>query len=385
MMSTLMLLAAIAASVVATPDCTSHIIPVKASASNRVIFAPTTDLTTAQGVTSFISSGAGALGQLAGFLPTTGTYNIAAKFCAPAPNAPAKRAHEVQLLLHGVPYNSTYWFGLPGNPDGSAQYSWVEYATAQGYPVLALDNLGAGDSQKANPVTEVQQPLQGAIVHEIAQMLRAGTLAFAPKADKVVFVGHSLASVTGNGIATKYPSDFDALILTGYSDTLAQAVLGLLLLQLEPAQLSGAAKDAALPPGYLVFGSETGKRNTYYAGDGTFSAALAHYDFAHEDTITLGQILTAFSGLERADAYTGDVLVVTGDMDALFCGDGSRALGPQSCGAGDASIPAKSRAFFPRAHFEYYLPPNTSHATTLHYSAPESIRRAHAFLEARGY
>ncbi|MGG6498500.1 UNVERIFIED_CONTAM: alpha/beta hydrolase, partial [Bacteroidetes bacterium 56_B9] len=81
--------------------------------------------------------------------------------------------------------------------------------------VLAIDNLGAGDSQKANPLTEVQQPLQTAIVHRIVQQLRAGELSFAPKASKVIFVGHSLASVIGNAIATKFPADLDALILTG--------------------------------------------------------------------------------------------------------------------------------------------------------------------------
>jgi pimeloyl-ACP methyl ester carboxylesterase len=129
----------------------------------------------------------------------------------------------------------SYWFGLPGNPDGSEQYDWVEYATKQGYPVLALDNLGAGASQKADPITEVQQPLQEAIVREIASMLRVGELSFAPKAEKVIFVGHSLGSVTGNGIVTKYPAAFDAMILTGYSNTLVQAGVGLLLTLLTPA------------------------------------------------------------------------------------------------------------------------------------------------------
>ncbi|SMR56012.1 unnamed protein product [Zymoseptoria tritici ST99CH_1A5] len=366
--------------------CSSHMISVRATANNRVVFAPTLDLTSPSGVESLLSSGAGALGQLVEFLPVSGTYQIAAKYCRPASGAPSGRSKHVQLLLHGVPYNSSYWFGLPGNPDGSENYDWVDYATKQGYPVLAIDDLGAGESQKANPITEVQQPLQEAILRKIASMLRAGTLSFAPKADKVIFIGHSLGSVTGNGIATKYPATFDAMILTGYSNTLVQAGVGLLLTLLTPAQLQNPAKFGALAPGYLAFGSSVGKRNSYYAEDGSFSAALAQWDFDHQDTITVGQIVTAFSGLQRADQFRGDVLALTGSDDAFFCGPtGTRALGPQSCGTGDESIPAKSKAFFPVANFGYYLAPNTSHATTLHYSTPDSIREAHDFLARNGY
>lgn len=217
-------------------------------------------------------------------------------------------------------------------------------------------------------------------------MLRQGELEFAPTAEKVIYVGHSLASVEGNGIATKYPTDFDAMILTGYSYTLVEAALGLLLTFLTPAQVQNPTKFGSFAPGYLAFGSSEGKRNSYYAQDGSFSAALAEYDFVHQDTITVGQIISAFSGLQKADEFTGDVLALTGAEDAFFCGPtGSRALGPQSCGTGNDSIPAKSKVFFPNANFDYYLAPNTSHATTLHYSTPDSIKRAHDFLAENGY
>lgn len=94
--------------IAAAAVCTTHTVPVTASANNQVIFAPTTDLTSPSGVLSFLGSGAGLLGQLTGILPVSGTYNIAVKYCQPArnPTAPASRASEVQVLLHGVPYNS---------------------------------------------------------------------------------------------------------------------------------------------------------------------------------------------------------------------------------------------------------------------------------------
>lgn len=279
----------------------------------------------------------------------------------------------------------SYWFGIPGNPDGSEKYSWVDYATSQGYSVITIDNLGAGASSKANPITEVQQPLQQAILHDITTKLRDGQLPFAPEVDKVIFVGHSLGSVVGNGIATKYPADFDSMIMTGYSNTLLQPVPGLLLAAAIPAQLQDPAKLGSLPPGYLAFDS-VGKVNSHYAEEGSCSPALAKYDFAHQDTVTVGQIITAFSDLQRADQYKGDVLVLTGANDAFFCGPtGTRTLGPQPCGVGADSIPAKSKSFFPNANFDYYLAPNTSHATTLHYSTPGSFKRAHDFLAANGH
>lgn len=160
--------------------------------------------------------------------------------------------------------------------------------------------------------------MQQAILHEISSKLRKGELDFAPKAEKLIFVGHSLGSVTGNGIATKFPADFDSLILTGYSSTLLQATVGLLLTVLLPAQLQNPTKFGSLAPGYLAFGSREGKRNSYYAGDGSFSAPLEEFDFGQQDTITVGQIITAFSGLQRADQFTGDVFVLTGQEDAFF-------------------------------------------------------------------
>lgn len=89
-------------------SCSSHMIPVTTSANNGIVLAPGFDLTSPSGVESFLSSGAGFLGQFAGLLPVSGTYQIAAKYCQPQsnPRAPAGRSTEVQLLLHGVPYNS---------------------------------------------------------------------------------------------------------------------------------------------------------------------------------------------------------------------------------------------------------------------------------------
>lgn len=109
--SVLTSLLAAAPGIASVASCSSHTVPVKANANNGVIFAPSLDLTSVSGVESFLSSGAGFLGQLAGFLPVSGTYQIAMKYCKPEinPTAPPGRSKEVQVLLHGVPYNSVSW------------------------------------------------------------------------------------------------------------------------------------------------------------------------------------------------------------------------------------------------------------------------------------
>lgn len=108
MRSNSVMLAALAAgpTLSAAATCTSHTIKVQTSANNRVVFAPSLDLTTFSGVESFLGSGAGVLGQLAGFIPVSGSYDIAAKYCRPAPGSPASRSKQYQLMLHGVPYDS---------------------------------------------------------------------------------------------------------------------------------------------------------------------------------------------------------------------------------------------------------------------------------------
>lgn len=371
----------------ASPQCTDFLIPVTASASNSIILDPTNQLTTLDGVTSFLSSGLGALGSLTGLIPVSGTYNISGRYCTPTATpagAPASRSKTLQVLLHGIPYNKDYWQGLHF-PDNAKRYSWVDYATAQGYPVLSVDNLGKGNSSKPDAITVCQQALETELIREVILKARTGQIPQVPRADKVVFVGHSVGSVLGNGIATRYPKAFDAAILTGYTHTLAQSVIGLLLDVIEPASIQNPSKFGSLSPAYLTFASVEGKRNTYYSAEGDFDPALPQYDISTaQDTVTLGEILTAFTGEQRAPDFHGDVFVVTGNQDALFCSLGSRAITTPDCGSGNSSLPARSKDFWPNANYDYFIPVG-GHAVTLHYSAQEQFKQSHDFLAKSGY
>ena len=53
------------------------------------------------------------------------------------------RAKTLQVLVHGITYDHTYWAGFQTIPF-SALYSWVIFANAEGYSTLAIDRLGDG-------------------------------------------------------------------------------------------------------------------------------------------------------------------------------------------------------------------------------------------------
>jgi hypothetical protein len=46
--------------------------------------------------------------------------------------------------------------------------------TQEGYPTIALDNLGSGNSSHPDPIVVVQMSLQVEIIHQIITKLRAG-------------------------------------------------------------------------------------------------------------------------------------------------------------------------------------------------------------------
>ncbi len=79
-----------------------------------------------------------------------------------------------------------------------------------------------------------------------------------------------------------------------------------------------------------------------------------------------------------ADRFYGDVLVVTGDHDFLFCGG--------SCYVNDTSYPAMVSTLYPNASsFESYLPQVTGHGLNLHYSAPVTYKEMLDWLKKYGH
>ena len=172
------------------------------------------------------------------------TYTIYGKLCFPFGASPPEAIQTVQLLTHGDTLDSTYWDIAPG-------YSYVDAAVAAGYATFSYDRIGVGRSQHPDPLQVVQAPLQVEIAHALVTSVRNSQ--FGPYSFKrVIGVGHSAGSAITQGVTTKYPQDFDAVILTGTSisgNSIATAVASS---DLTIAKDDASGKFASLPNGYLV-------------------------------------------------------------------------------------------------------------------------------------
>ncbi|GJE88554.1 alpha/beta-hydrolase [Phanerochaete sordida] len=124
--------------------------------------------------------------------PVHNSYNISGTLCVP--KDVIENTFDVQLLLHGITWDSSYWDFVPDN--STEQYSYVYAAAEAGYVTFRYDQLGAGLSEHPEDAYNVVQAFTDlAIATKIAQMLRSGDIG-GVKFDKVIGVGHSYGSIT---------------------------------------------------------------------------------------------------------------------------------------------------------------------------------------------
>ena len=116
----------------------------------------------------------------------------------------------IQVLLHGGLFNRLHW-DFPYNPE---RYSYVRYMAEAGWPCLAMDRIGNGESSRP-PSSEVSLPNSAYTVHQIVQALRTGEIG-GTAYERVVLVGHSTGSAVASIEANRY-GDVDGLLLTGWA------------------------------------------------------------------------------------------------------------------------------------------------------------------------
>lgn len=362
----------------AAPSCRNVTIPVTISATN-VQIPLTVNLAN---LTTYLSLSA----QEVVDIPVSGTYNINGRYCEPEVQI-AGRNDTLQFLNHGLAQTLHYWSGQDFvTPYHGTNYSWIAYASTQGYPTLAIDRLGNGLSDHPDPITVVQLPAQVEVAHEVIASIHGGVLD--RNFTEVVYIGHSFGSITGHILNAKYPSDVSRTILTGWSSTVDQSGLGVLLSDdAKPAAIVQPSRFGSLPAGYLEATSKNGSASLVFYGAGTSTAGeyydqgLAFVDFVVRGTQTVGEVYTlALFASTSATNYTGKVLVQTGEGDAFFCGTG---FGNGNCGVGATSIPALSQVLYPdAASYDYFVLLHTGHETVFHYTQQQSFANAHDWLAA---
>jgi hypothetical protein len=67
---------------------------------------------------------------------------------------------------------------------------------------------------------------------------------------------------------------------------------------------------------------------------------------------------------------------------ALVIGQNDEVLCESDCAEGDSNLAVMSQSYFPDSRaFEPIVTPNTGHFLNLHYSAPETYRKVHEWLD----
>ncbi|CAL5869860.1 uncharacterized protein PFLUO_LOCUS4091 [Penicillium psychrofluorescens] len=319
----------------------------------------------------------------------TGIYTIAGRYCEPA-NADPARQNTLQILVHGITYDRNYWSGMgpPGHQFNGTEYSWIDFASKEGYPTLSIDRLCNGASSKPNGLLECQIPMNAETIHGVIQAARAGKIG-GRKFSKIIYVGHSEGSFTGNELAQLHPKDVDTYVLTGFTPLLVLGAIGTILVgDFTPALLVDKTRSPpSLDPTYTIATSQTGVTGVFYFGD--FNTLAADHDYSFRGTVTLGEFVSALLGQLPAPGFTGSVFALTGQEDQIVCARlptdplvGYRG----NCGSGPSSYTAKTRNLYPNAaSFGYGLVPNTGHDMNFHYTAQQTFQMAHDYLSSQGY
>ncbi|MCJ1416719.1 hypothetical protein MMC32_003057 [Xylographa parallela] len=306
--------------------------------------------------------------------PVSGTKNVTEKFsinaqyCVPDTR---KKSKTIQILTHGLGFDKSYWdfTQVAGN------YSYVQAALEAGYSTFAYDRLGTGASTKADPYNIVQAPMELAILAELTQMLRSGTIQGCESYEKYVHVGHSFGSVLTNALVAVAPQLSDGIILTGYSNnatfqTPFVSTTGHLASENQPARFSG------LSSGYITWADKYYNQFSFLNYP-YFDPAVLEAAEASKWPLTVGELITFGVLPSSAGQYKGPVLYLASQDDYIFCGGDCAGIidGPYS----------DSRALFPAvSDFEVYIHPNVGHALNLHYNATAAYAVANRFFMKNG-
>ncbi|KZV92119.1 alpha/beta-hydrolase [Exidia glandulosa HHB12029] len=331
------------------PRCIESLIPITASATNF-------DL----------SSGSAPPNAT---IPVSGTFPIQLRLCAPTTPA-SLRSKTLQVLIPGATFNTDYW-DMSFEPE---TYNYVRFAAANGYWTLNMARLGDGGSARPDGNTIVQIPFGVAVVSEIVKLARAGSLfGTLGGIEKVVVIGHSLGAVILNGVVETVPSSIDGAVFAGFSHTFGPTNVA--VAEWGPASEIVPERFAGLPPAYLTSLNATTRAAALYGAPGTFDPAALEWDEERKDTIANGELLT-FAGAVpvAAPSFTGDVFMINGDQDGVFCSK-----------PGCANLADEAQFYAGARSVEFNVISGVGHCLNLQFGAPKVYAAIQEWLNKHGY
>jgi pimeloyl-ACP methyl ester carboxylesterase len=259
----------------------------------------------------------------------------------------------LQVVLHGATYNHHYWDAPTFN---GLSYSYAGAMAGEGYEVLAIDQLGAGESDHPDGDFFTLDEAASAL-HQVLASLRRPDNPLHRNFERIVLVGHSLGSITAV-YSEGMHGDADGLVLTG------------LALSPHPPPVAASVIEALLGAPYVTFPAALRTQIFYYvpAAD---PAVIAFDNAVLSDEVPRGEFVTGLQlssdpAALGASLITEPVLVLLGDEDATAPG----ALAP-----GEA-------AFYPAAKsITVQTLPSIGHVVNLHRDHDEGWGRIEAWIE----
>eukprot|EP00243_Klebsormidium_subtile_P002972 TRINITY_DN16087_c0_g1_i1.p1 TRINITY_DN16087_c0_g1~~TRINITY_DN16087_c0_g1_i1.p1 ORF type:complete len:412 (+),score=43.85 TRINITY_DN16087_c0_g1_i1:419-1654(+) len=240
------------------------------------------------------------------------------------------------VLLHGATYNARYWDAdaIDGHP-----YSFARHFARLCYTVIALDMLGAGQSDRPDGFS-LNTNDHVLSIHQILKSLRENDSPFRQRAFKhVVLMGHSFGAILARSALAAFPDSADLLVNTaaslGYEPTLPE--LGFLL-----------SKD---PGPYIRLPTEgpRGNMRKIFLHEATVAPAMVDYDrtalveaLPRATFIELGQLFAYRRSPESADVAKVVEMFQTDRIKIpIFhqCGDRDLFANPESCLQGPLFFP----------------------------------------------
>ncbi|KAI6092186.1 Alpha/Beta hydrolase protein [Hypoxylon rubiginosum] len=296
-------------------------------------------------------------------------YEMSARLCLPESQS-NENSHEdtLQILIHGASFNKNMW-DIQYKPE---TYSYVQRMSKEGYPTLAVDLVGNGNSTFPDGLLEAQTQMYVATVHDLIQKLRNGEVG-GKSWEKIVLVGFSIGAITANSLAQQYPEDVDAIVLHGISWDLTWIYPAFLSGLQAPAQQIDPDKWGSIPPTYQTQSSREGRLVACFAG--SYDPDIVEYDWQTRDFDTLGAAVTFTYHLVEAPEYKGPVFLGIGDQDSTFCG-----------GKVCREQPYALYNRFPKAQaYDIKVYGETGHLILYHNSGPQLMADTLAFLGANGF
>lgn len=277
----------------------------------------------------------------------------------------AKGQHQLDVLVHGTTYNSTYW-DWPQDP---ALYSYVDKTLAAGRATFAYDRIGSGKS--SIPVsTDVTMPSSAYVLHELIQGFRL--LGY----KQINSIGHSMGSGVAMREAATY-NDPNRVVLTGYLHAGRNPAVVAAVYQ---ANLDPLFAGRGLDNGYLT--STPGGKSVFYSSSA--DPAVIAYDEAHKD-IASGTFFGDYiadravpAGANLANQVKAPVLLIDGQQDKVFC----FSPGGLDC-TNQASVQANEAPYYTgAASLTLDTVPDTGHDLALHPSANSSFAMINSWIHS---